>query len=356
MLRLLLILVVLLAVLAAGIVVWSLWQLGQFERIEPHFAGRCQRVAGAVGPEDLTIHPRTGVVYVSAYDRRAAFAGQPVPGGIYAYELADPVGQLVNLTPDADVTLQPHGLSLWVGAAGRAVLFVINHPPPGTGLPAHTVEVFELEGDVLRHRESLSDPELLVMPNDIVAVGANRFYLTNTHRNPPGRAQTLETLLRRPGANVVHYDGARFRVAVPDLVYPNGINASRDGRTLYVATTTPRRLLVYARDPETETLSLREEVFAGSGLDNVEVDADGDLWIGAHPKMLAVAAHRDDPSQPSPSQVLRVSPRPDGGYAVDEIYLSAGDELAAASVAARRGQRLVIGQIFGDGILDCVMD
>jgi arylesterase/paraoxonase len=356
MLRAVLILLVVLAALAAVTVLGFLWRAGQFKRIEPHFAGRCQRVPGVIGAEDLTIHPRTGVVYVSGYDRRAALAGRPRPGGIYAYELADPAGRLVNLTPDADASFQPHGLSLWVGADGRGVLFVINHPAPGTGRPAHTVEVFELEAGALRHRESLADPELLVMPNDLVAVGPDRFYLTNTHRNPPGRAQTVETLLRRPGANVLYYDGARFRVAIPDLVYPNGINLSRDGRALYVATVTPRRLLVFERDPETETLSLRDEVFAGSGLDNIEVDADGHLWIGAHPKLLAVTAHRDDASQPAPSQVLRVSPRPDGSYDVDEIYLNAGDEIAAASVAARLGQRLVIGQIFGDGILDCVMD
>ena len=57
---------------------------------------------GPVGPEDITIHPRTGVAYVSATDRRAMAADTPVPGAIYAYDLnADPP-VLTNLTPKAD--------------------------------------------------------------------------------------------------------------------------------------------------------------------------------------------------------------------------------------------------------------
>jgi hypothetical protein len=52
--------------------------------------------------------------------------------------------------------------------------------------------------------------------------------------------------------------------------------------------------------------------------------------------------------------LTRVS-RDGSGYRVDEVYLNAGDQIAAVSVAAVRGRRLLIGQIFGDGILDCTM-
>src|SRR5512143_1640456 len=112
------VLTVVAAVFAAGIV----WIGGVFRSIEPHFAGRCHLVEGPVGPEDLTIHPRTGVAYISASDRRAVFGGKPVPGAIFAYDLnaADP--HPVNLTPNADIAFQPHGLSLWVGDDGREVL------------------------------------------------------------------------------------------------------------------------------------------------------------------------------------------------------------------------------------------
>lgn len=346
----LVVIVAVVAVLVGRIV----WIGGAFRTIAPHFAGRCRLVTGAVGPEDLTIHPKTGVAYISASDRRAMRHGNPVAGAIFAYDLNAPDAHLVNLTPKANASLQPHGLSLWIGADGREVLYVINHAPTPGGPPRHTVEAFDLVNGGLVHRASFSDP-LLVMPNDLVAVGYDRFYVTNTHNWPPGWIQAAETFLQIPGAKVVLYADGQFRPAIEGLVFPNGINASADGRTIYVALTTPRRILVYDRDPRTDALTKRDDIFVGSGADNIEVDLDGNLWVGAHPKLLRVNALADDPSALAPSQVLRVS-RADTGYRVDEVYLNSGEQIAAASVAAVRGRRLLIGQIFGDGILDCTMD
>jgi hypothetical protein len=62
-------------ILVAGWVVYLYWVAGQFKTIEPHFSGTCKAVAGVVGPEDITIHPRTGVAYVSACDRQAIQGG-----------------------------------------------------------------------------------------------------------------------------------------------------------------------------------------------------------------------------------------------------------------------------------------
>ncbi len=353
--RVILISLAAIALVAAVFVGRIVWIGGVFRTITPHFAGRCHLVEGPVGPEDLTIHPRTGVAYISACDRRAVSSGRPVPGAIFAYDLNAADARPINLTPNADITFQPHGLSLWTGTDGREVLYVINHPPPSTGKPPHTVEVFDLTDGTLVHRASVTDP-LLVMPNDLVAVGYDRFYLTNTHHHPPGRMQTLETFLQVPGAQVVLFADGKFRPAIDGLVLPNGINASADGRTIYVATTTPRSVLVYDRNPSTDALTRRDAIFVGSGADNIEVDADGGLWIGAHPKLLLLNSVRDDPSVLAPSQVLHVSRDGGSGYRVDEVYLNAGEQISAASVAAVRGRRLLIGQIFGNGILDCEME
>jgi arylesterase/paraoxonase len=352
--RTVLVVFLLVALGVAAFTVRTLYLAGSFRTIEPHFAGSCKLVAGPVGAEDLTIHPRTGVAYVSASDRRAVAAGKPVPGAIYAYDTNAAEAAPVNVTPDAGVSFQPHGITLWSGAGGRDVLFAVNHPPDGLGFPAHTVEVFDVEPDRLVHRATLTDPRLIA-PNDIVAVGPDRFYVTNTHGNRPGFWQTIETYLRLGQAKVLSYDERGFRPALEGLVFPNGINASRDGRTLYVASITLRSLLLYDRDPNDGTLEPAGDVFLDSSPDNIEVADDGSLWIGSHPQLLRVAAHLEDPSEIAPSQVLRVAPKPEGGWDVREIYLSDGSEIAAASVAAPRGARLLIGQIFGAGFLDCTM-
>jgi arylesterase/paraoxonase len=145
-------------------------------------------------------------------------------------------------------------------------------------------------------------------------------------------------------------------VAADGIAYANGINLSPDGRTVYVASPTGLAVHVYARDPNSGSLSFVESIDAGSGVDNIEVDEDGNLWIGSHPKLLRFRAHATDPNELSPSQVLRISRGPEGSYVVSEVYLDLGDELSASSVAAVRGDRLLIGGIFDPHFLDCRLE
>jgi arylesterase/paraoxonase len=325
------------------------WSAGELKSIEPHFSGACTQVAGLSGAEDITIHPKTAVAYISAYDRRADFAGEAGRGGIYAYDLNSASPQLVNLTPDADEDFKPHGISLYVGEDGRDALFVINHVG-GT----HHIEVYDLVEGRLSHRESLSDP-LLVSPNDLVAVGPDSVYVSNDHRYASGLMQDLEDYLQLKLSNVLFYDGSRFIEAVSGIGYANGINVGSDGKTLFLCALGEKALHVYDRDISSGVLTRRDKIELGTGIDNIEVDTHGGLWIGAHPKLLTFVRHAGDRSKISPSQVLHLSPRAAGGYDVREVYLGTGEELSASSVAAVRGNRLLIGTVFDPKFLDCVM-
>jgi len=341
-----------LAVLVLLVLGWLLqlmWVSGEFEPLEPHFAGQCREVGGLVGPEDITIHPRTGVAYISAYNRRAA-PGEPGRGAIYAYDLEAPRPRLVNLTPDMDADFRPHGIFLYVDEEAGDVLYVVNHAGG-----RHTIEVFDLVAGGLRKRTTLADP-LIVSPNDVAAAGSDRLYVTNDHGYPEGFMRVVEEFGRLAVSNVVYFDGSQFSVAADGIAYANGINLSRDGRTVYVASPTSLAVHVYARDPDSGGLSFVESIDAASGVDNIEVDEEGNLWIGSHPRLLRVRAHGADPSKFSPSQVLRISRGPEGRYVVSEIYLGLGDQLSASSVAAVRGKRLLIGAIFDPRFLDCRLE
>jgi arylesterase/paraoxonase len=344
------IVVVVLVVIVAAAVLRTLWLAGQFRTLEPHFDGTCVPVEGIAGAEDITIHPRTGVAYLSAYDRRAAQAGEMGGGGIFAYDLGSRSPRVRSLTPEAAPDFHPHGISLHVSRDGPDVLFVINH-----AAGRHTIEVYEVGDDLLRHRETLSDP-LLLSPNDLVAVDSERFYVTNDHGNLEGFRRTLEEYLRLPLSNVVYYDGSQFREAAGGLQMANGINLSPDGQTLYVGSTIGRAVFVYDRDGETSNLVLREEVPLESGVDNIEVDAGGILWIGSHPKLLDVVAHASTPTRLAPSQVFRLEPRKDGSFDIEEVYLDLGEELSAASVAAVYRDRMIVGPIYDSKFLDCRFD
>jgi arylesterase/paraoxonase len=253
----------------------------------------------------------------------------------------------VNLTPDADPDFRPHGIGLFVGEAGHDALFVINHQGG-----EHRIDVFDLKEGELIHRETLTSP-MLVSPNDIVGVGPEAFYVTNDHRYPSGWKRTLEDYLRLRRSNVVFYNGSEFVQAASGIGYANGINVSHNGKLLYVCSITAGALYVYDRDPVSGRLEHREEVDLDTGVDNVEVDAEGDLWIGAHPQLLTTAKHFKHKGTLSPSQVLHLTPKAAGGYDVEEVYLDTGAEISASTVGAVRGNRLLIGSVFDPKFLDC---
>jgi arylesterase/paraoxonase len=342
---------VLVLVLAVALfAIQLLYSAGQFKSIEPHFAGSCTPVAGLVGPEDITIHPRSGVAYISAYDRRGSFRGGSADGAIYAYDLAADAPKLVNLTPDIGSDFAPHGISLLVGDDGRDALYVINHAGG-----RHGIEIFDLAAGSLVRRERLSDP-LLVSPNDLVAVRRDRLYVTNDHANTKGLARTLEDYLRRQIATVVHWDGQGWSVAAKGIRYPNGVTASPDGQTLYVASTTGREVFRFPIDPASGALGDRFAIDVGSGVDNIELDAAGDLWIGAHPQTLTFVQHAADATLHSPSQVFRIRAPASDAPGVEEVFLSRGAVLSGSSVGAVWRDRLLIGAVFDEEFLDCRME
>lgn len=348
-------------VLVAACAGWGLYLYviaGELDTLEPHFTGTCRRVAGVVGAEDITIHPSGAYAYISSDDRRATRAGKPVPGAIYLYDLTRPGARPINLTPNAPADFHPHGIGLWIQADAPDRLFVVNHPGASlfgdspTAGPPHTIEVFERQTDRLVKLRSLSG-QALVSPNDVVPLDAQRFYVTNDHGNQSGFWRTLEDYLLLERASVVYYDGAKFERVAGGLQYSNGINLSRDQAELYVAETTARRIAVFKPDLVTGRLEPEETISVDTGPDNIELDAEGALWIGCHAKLLTFVSHAADPATLAPSQVLRATKSAEGKWRIEEIYLNLGEELSASSVAARYGGRLLIGPVFDDHFLDC---
>ena len=163
----------------------------------------------------------------------------------------------------------------------------------------------------------------------------------------------LEEYLRLERAYVLYYDGTAFKKVAQSIALANGINVSPDGNTLYIAATVGRKIQVYTRQIPSGTLTLRDEIFLGTGVDNIERDPAGNLWVAAHPKLLTFVAHANDPATLSPSQVLKITPGQDGHYQIDEIYLDTGEALSGSSVGAVFGHHLLIGSVFDDHFLVC---
>jgi arylesterase/paraoxonase len=305
--------------------------------------GDCVTVAAPAGPEDLEIDAATGRAILSALDRRDPDAR----GDLWMLPLSDPDAEPRRIPRDGPEDFRPHGLSL-VRDGGRLLVFVVNHPADG-----HTVEVFELVDGRARHLATHAG-DLLHSPNDVVAVDAERFYASNDHGTAPGIARTMEDLLGLHLADVVYRDSRGMRSVVDGLSYANGVALSADGSELIVAESMPGTVSFLDRDPATGQVEPRLLVDLDSGADNIDVAADGSIWVTGHPHLNDFLGHARDPSVRSATEVYRIVPQADGAR-VDLVLGDDGSRLSGGSVAVAWRDQLLVGAVFESKLLRCTL-
>jgi arylesterase / paraoxonase len=331
-----------------GIYVFStLNQSGYFKTIENHFVGTSQVIEGIVGTEDITIDQKTGIAFLSSEDRMSGKLGRPPQqGGIFAMNLNDSIPKPKLLTLNSlPIDFHPHGISLYNSPNGKKILFVVNHRNSG-----NYIEKFEYKNDSLIHLESIKK-ELLISPNDIVAVGENAFYFTNDHDEKLSTWRSIKDVLKVGMGNVCYYkDGKMTKTNIENILYANGINVSLEGKTLYMASTSSNKLLLYDIAKSPETPILLKEIDTHSGVDNIELDTDGNLWIGCHPQALKFLSHAADFNKISPSEIIKLT-KVGEEYLQKSIYMNDGTQISASSVGAVYKKKILIGPVFQNKIV-----
>ncbi len=336
-------------VIGLGVLGWFFYNIipasGAFANLQPKLVDQCRAVDIFPGTEDVTIDEETGLAFVSADDRRATAAGNPVQGGIYALRL-DGTDRVSKVSPDSFGEFHPHGISLWRGENGSKRLFAINH----TLRDGHKIEVFDVGfGGALLHVDTITFPEM-TSPNDILGVGPRSFYVTNDRGFKGGPMETLEAYLALPASSLAYFDGQSGRIALKGLTFANGVNMSADGRTVYVSEFLRRRVGVYSRNLDTGALSLLRRYPVNTNPDNIEVSSDGALWVGGHSKVFDFVKHAEDPSAVAPSHVIRVNP---ATGATEDILIDTSGILNGSSVGAATSDTLVVGAVFDGHVLVC---
>lgn len=340
-------------------------ELGQFTTLEKVSPGQCRIIASPPGVEDIQIDHTTRIALLSSDDRRTNAAGTFVNGGIYALPVDAPDTPARLLTgPDSGTPakFRPHGISLYTAPDGARTLMVINHAAvdaASTDWQVHSVEIFDVTGAgdalALKHRRTVSQPGM-TSPNDLVAVSSDSFYVTNMVGSTSQIGVALEAFFGLKRSFLLYFDGTTMTRVVEGLAYANGVNVSPDGKTLYLAEVGGRRLSAYDRDIATGALTLKQDGFFGTGLDNIDIAPDGALWIGAHPRLVDFLSHAADAKSPSPSQILRIEPQ--AGGAARTLYTDEGYEFPGVSVAVTFDgtdgiRRFLAGAVFEPKLLLC---
>ncbi|PHS28082.1 MAG: hypothetical protein COA84_02200 [Robiginitomaculum sp.] len=316
---------------------------GELNSLRPHFDGQCESVEGIVGAEDIVIDHEKTLAYISSHDRR----NRETRGAIWVMPLGAPQeARKMDMTGYNADLFSPHGIDLWVGEDGSRRLFVIEH---GDWSQSRII-IFRIEDGTLVFDHAVTDP-LIKRPNDVAAAGKDAFYTSNDLGTPyGGKGEFLEVLFRQQKGNLIYFDGQKARIAADKIGYANGVKLSHDGKTLYLGAIIDQSVRLYDRDLNTGALRLRDEIPLYTGVDNIDVDEDGVLWVGAHPKLLTFSKHAKDAAVRSPSQILRIDPKV---KSIKEAYLSLGDPLSGASVGAHHNGTLVMGGVFDPRVLVC---
>ncbi len=325
---------------------------GTFHAFNPGFAGTCATVSIAGSSEDIQVDAQRGLAYLSVLDRASLARHEPVDGTVMLLDL-----NLAEPAPRAAMAydppgFRPHGLSIFARSGEPARLFAISHRPDGS----HAVEIAERDASgAFVPKESISNAAF-VSPNAVAGAGPGQFYVANDHGGQTGIA---DLLLRRAASTLVYYDGKQAHVAARGLKFAAGLALAPDGTRLYVGEALGKQLRVYRRNLASGALELDEVVPLGSAPDNLKIDADGVLWIAAHPKLLAFAAHVRRPGRRAPTQVLRFDPRgpkPATGAAdvrLSQVYGNDGTQLSAGTAAAHWHDEFLVGALFDSKVLIC---
>lgn len=340
------------------IVVFSLWSyasMGGFKTIEPHFAGSCETVTGLGSAEDIQIDHEANVAFISAKDRLAG-AGPTSPnnGTIAVYDLAAAPDTFLMEPLAAPADFSPHGLSLYKSGNGERRLYVINHRASGED----TIEVFTVNPDhSLDHQRTIRHP-LLESPNDLIAVGPDQFYVANDTGASNGFEKGMEMMGLMSLSKIVYFDGENVTVAIDGFPTSGGIAASADGTMLYIGGTSSESLEIYRRDTGNGALSFVQSIPLSMAADNIDLAADGGVWVAGHPKVIDLIGHFTSAGEkPAPSQVYVIAPNlraNDGslGEPVD-LFTSLGVDLSASSVAVEHQGKFYMGGITPLKMLVC---
>ncbi len=334
-------LVVLLLIVA--FVAHTLISTGFFRTVKNQFNGEIIKQVSLPGAEDITISTIDSFAIISSTQRKVYPPTEEEKGGLYIMDLKSETFDVTSLSSSFSKPFAPHGISI-IKKDSTYTIMAINHPPSG-----HSIEVFSLYNQTLTHKRTITHPSL-ISPNDLVLIDENRFYVTNDHGYTEGIGKFFEEYLGLSVSNVLYFDGKKFIEVADGIAYANGINFDPKRNLVYVASPRGFEIKVFTKH-EDGTLDFIENIPCGTGVDNIEIDLEGNLWSGGHPNLLRFKAYAKGDKETSPSEIIKITYKGNKDYKVESVYTEDGSTMSGSSSATSFGDLILTGNVMDDSFL-----
>lgn len=326
-----------------GFVANILISTGFFREIENTSIEQTLKSISLDGAEDIMVSYEDSFAIISATDRSVFPAHEQELGGLYFMNLKNQNYELQALTMNLEIPFAPHGISM-MKVDSIYHIRAINHT-----LDGDFVELFELNKTDLKHVNTLPMDDAF-SPNDLVMIDKERFYMTSDHRFKKGFGRFAEDYGGLKGGYVIYYDGNKYSEVASKIAYANGINVDASRNLLFVSS--PRGFLVKVYNTKDDgSIDFIENIKCGTGVDNIELDLEGKLWIGGHPNLLSFSAYAKNKKPISPSEIITIDYRSKGDHTVQQIYVNDGSQMSACSVAAPFNDIVLVGNVKDSKIL-----
>lgn len=323
----------------------TLHETGFFRTIEQNQPDKIIANIPLVGAEDITASLDGEFLIISSFDRAKNRTEVVERGDIYFVDLKTEGFKPKLISGNFKKTLRPHGISLIRLDSNLHRLFVINHVDD-----VNSIEVFNLYNrDSLVHEKTLID-EAMFSPNDILAVGANEFYFTNDKGYSTKWGKIRENYLGKKGGSVMYFDGTTYRKVAKGFAYANGINYDSTRNLVYVAATRDFLIKVFQKE-NNGNLTYIESIPCGTGVDNIELDENADLWIGCHPSLLAYQSYSQGKKDKAPSEILKINYKNKGDYTINSVFVDDGTNISGMATASVFKHFIFTGNVMDDHFL-----
>jgi arylesterase / paraoxonase len=338
-------LAVLAIVVLISATVRAVWSNGLFSTAKTGFFGSCDVVGNLPGVQDTEI--ANGMVFLSVASARGANAAD----GIYALPLAGGGGPHKLSGTPAD--FHPRGIGLYRTPDGKGLfLMAVNRRSSGR----FSIDSFEVTNPATAPAlvaQGTIEGGLLINPQDVVVASPGTFYVANGTAGKNPLIHALQTYGILSGGNVLYFNGMSFSEAVDGFYGTRSLVLTQGGTHLIVGGLLSRSLTSFSREPFSGTLTETGTMTLPAAPEKLSIDGQGQLWVAGHANLLDWRAFNADPHRRAPSQVFRVSVSDGVPQQAEQVYGNDGSEIAAASVAASAGNRLLIGSSLDNKLLSC---